>query len=261
MSNELMINQNDRNFAAQLTETLEKSQEIAETITGLTAIGVKNNSTVNTLLAEQKNQQRYQLGCTLGLLKAYLDTLPPQIAEKQKIGGVPLSMLIKIKVDQEVLDQREKMEHVDTICIEPDYWKRYRRLSEIICGYGYSMCFNQELFERFYPDGMHHFVSGFAGGYSCGFHTIAADACIETTTTQTVKQDIWKNWPFFLQRDVQDYRLDGKYLYMYHGGFNCTGENDLPYGNNVRFVNGEVYKKLQARSEETFDSQKFNIIF
>lgn len=261
MKNELAISTNNQSFATQVAESLEKSREISETIAGLSAISSKNNATLNTLLAEQKNQQKYQLGCTLGLLKAYIDTLPPQIAEKQKINGIPLNMLIKLKVDEEVLNQREQLKHVNDFTIEADYWKRYRRLSELICGYGYSMCFSQERFEEFYPKGMHQFVAGFAGGYSCGFHTIAADSCIETSTTQTVKQDIWKNWQFFLKHDVTEYRLDGKYLFMYHGGCNFNGENDVPYGNHVHFVNGGVYEKLQARSETEFISQKFDFNF
>ena len=261
MNNQLAISKNCQSFSTQLAESLQRSREISETITGLSSIGSKDNATLSSLLSEQKNQQRYQLGCTLGLLKAYLDTLPPQIAETQRINGVPMDMLIKLKVDEEVLNQREKMACADWVSPKSDYWKQYRRLSELICGYGYSMSFSQERFESFYPDGMHHFVAGFAGGYSSGFHSIAADSHNETTTTQTVKQDIWKNWSFFLDHDMRDYRLDGKYLFMYHGGINCSGDSDIPYGNNVRFVNAEVYKKLQSRSADEFTAQNFDFGF
>lgn len=256
--NELAISKNNQSFATQVDESLEKSREISETITALSFITIKNNATLSALFSEQKKQLKYQLGCTLGLLKAYIDTLPPKLAEKQKLNGISMNLLIKLKVDEEVLNQRE---HAPNFTFETDYWRCYRRLSELICGYGYNMYFNQDRFEEFYPDGMHLFVSGFAGGYSCGFHTIAADSGIETTTTQTVKQDIWKNWPYFLKHDVTEYRLDGKYLYMYHGGINCSGDPDIPYGNNVHFVNSDVYEKLQSRQEGDFVTHTFDFPF
>lgn len=256
--NELAISNNNQSFATQVEESLEKSREISEAIVALSTITCKDNATLTALLAEQKKQEKYQLGCTLGLLKAYIDTLPTRIANSQKINGIPLDLMIKLKVDEEVLNQRENLTHVQNFTLETDYWRCYRRLSELICGYGYNMCFNQDRFEEFYPDGMHLFVSGFAGGYSCGFHTIAADSGIETTTTHTIKQDIWRNWPYFLKHDVTEYRLDGKFLYMYHGGINCSGDSDVPYGNNVHFVNSDVYERLQTRPEGDFVAHTFN---
>lgn len=260
-NNTLALATNSTAFATQLSETCTKRAEINDTIAGLSSLS-KKSATVVALLEEQYRLARYQLGYTLGLMKAYIDTLPAELAAKQKINGIPVDLLIKIKVDEEVLNKREASRKAHDFTYETEYWKRYRRLSESICGYGYNMYFIEERYHEFYPEGIHDFVSGFANGYSNGFHTIATEAGItDLVITKPVEQDIWKNWPFFLNREVHEYRLDGKYLYMYHGGWNCSGDRDMPYGDNVRMVNHGVYEKLQARPVSDFVDMEFNFGF
>ena len=123
---------------------------------------------------------------------------------------------------------------------------KYRRLSEVVCGYGYSMRFSEERFAKFYPGETRWLVAGFAEGYSTAFHSIATEAGLYTDQTLPVGQDIWKNWAYFLEPDCREYRLDGKYLFMYHGGINCS-DTAAPYGDNQKNVNAGVYKALQAR--------------
>lgn len=262
MKNEqhLSIDKNNSAFAAQLIDASHTLSDISETIVALSAVQTQNNQTLLSLLTEQKNAQQYQMGYTLGIMKAYVDTLPAEVANHQRINGVPLDLLIKLKVDEAVLNQREMIKNVCNFTFETLYWSRYRRLSEAICGYGYNLYFIQERFEQFYPNGMHNFVAGFARGYSSAFHTIATECGIETVTTEPVEQDIWKNYPYFLSHEVHEYRLDGKYLFMYHGGCNFTGK-DLPCGNNVQIVNKGVYEKLQSRPVDDFTPCEFTFEF
>ncbi len=136
--------------------------------------------------------------------------LPDEISEQQ-IEGIPLNFLIKMVVDKNVLDIRENGKP-DELTVNTRYEDKYLRLSEIVCGVGYGLVFNEEYFERFFPNGMHMFVLGFAEGYSETLHGIAKQAKVEMDLTDPKKQDIWKNYPFFLNRDCNEYRLDGKYI-------------------------------------------------
>lgn len=253
----LAIEKHNEVFATQLAEAVKKSKDIAETICGLSKLENPNNATLVALLNEQVANQKFQLGYVLGLMKAYYDTLPPVVAEKQKINNIPVELLIKLKVDAEVLDNREKIKNVVDFTHETDYWARYRRLSETICGFGYNMHFIPERFKMFYPNGMHKFVSGFAEGYSNGFHTIAEESGIKTEKTNPIEQDIWKNWEYFLTHESHEYRLNGKYLFMYHGGATTRDHLDAPYGNNVKIVNENVYEALRNRAAEDFIPHNF----
>ena len=117
--------------------------------------------------------------------------------------------------------------------------------------------FIEERFEGFFPNGIHRFVLGFAIGYSETFHEIAAQACIKTEFTDPKTQDIWRNWEYFLKRDVHEYRLDGNYLFMYHGGINVTKDSAIPFYNNSRYVNKDVYEALRSRKISDFVDKPF----
>lgn len=238
----------------RMYQMAEKAKESFAIIEALTAM---NNKTAKALIEEQKLNQQYQVGYVFGALKANYDTLPDEIANRQKMNGLPLNLLIKMKVDQFVIDIREKS-YAQDFTGARDYEERYRRLSECICGFGYGMTFKEKNFEDFFPNGTHRFVLGFAEGYSETFHEIAASAGVSTEVTSPKSQDIWKNWRFFLDREVHEYRLDGKYLFMYHGGFNCTEDKSIPYGNNIKIVNLGVYDALKARKSASFVDQKFD---
>lgn len=234
-----------------------KAKETYDIIEGLTAT---KNKTAIILIQEQMGNHQFQVGYVFGALKANLDCLPDEIASRQKLNGIPLELFIKMKVDEFVLDIREVSKPLE-LTVFTDYERKYRRLSECICGFGYSMRFNQGRFENFYPKGIHMFVHGFAEGYSETFHEIAAQACVLVDFTDPKTQDIWKNWEFFLKRDNHEYRLDGKYLFMWHGGYNCTGDDSIPYGNNCRYVNKDVYDTLKARKDTAFVDQPFAFEF
>lgn len=255
----LMISKNNQALSALLSDNSIKIKEIEETIVGLNSIDRKNNRTLNAMLDDQKSQLRYQQGYRIGLLKALIDTMPPELAKNQTINNVPLGMLIKLKIDEEVLEKLEKNGKVSgpyAPKFNESPWYNYRRFCELICGYGYNMYFLQERFEECFPNGMHNFIHGFADAYSTAFHAIAAEAGISTERTETIQQDIWKNWQFFFTHEVTEYRLDGSYMFMYHGGINVL-DSDIPYGNNVRVLNTGVYEKLQSRSSSEFTPYAF----
>lgn len=245
------------NNSLNLTLTLSEINEISEIIHTLSSV---NNKTAATLIAEQDLKYRHKMGYLLGSLKANLDCLPEEIASRQRLNNIPLNLLIKIKVDEFVLDIRETLPHYE-LTFETDYEKKYRRLSELICGFGYNMTFLEDRFEQFFPNGIHKFVLGFAVGYSKTFHEIAELAGISIDETDPKTQDIWKNWEYFLKRDIHEYRLDGNYLFMYHGGYNCSGDKDVPYGDNRRYVNKDVYEALKSREPSQFVEFDFDFKF
>lgn len=252
MKNELTIS-NTPNSMSRVYTMAAKAKESFDIVEALSATG---NKTALALIDEQKRNQQFQVGYVFGSLKANLDCLPEEIAARQKMNGIPLDFLIKMKVDEFVLNVRE-VSHAQEMTGYTDYEGKYRRLSECICGFGYNMSFIEERFESFFPNGIHRFVLGFAVGYSETFHEIAAQACIKTEFTDPKTQDIWRNWEFFLKRDVHEYRLDGNYLFMYHGGFNCTGDSSIPYGNNSHYVNKDVYETLKSRKSSDFVDKPF----
>lgn len=254
--NELTFS-NSPSFLSQVFRMTSKAKEANEIIGALTT--QKNKATI-LLIDEQMQKQQFRAGYVIGALKANSDCLPEEIASQQKLNGIPLDLFIKRKVDNFVLDVREISNPIEKI-ITADYEVEYRKLSECICGFGYSMKFSERRFKDFYPKGIHMFVHGFAEGYSQTFHEFAQQACIPTDFTDPKTQDIWKNWEFFLKRDTHEYRLDGKYLFMYHGGYNCTGDDSIPYGNNCRRVNEKVYEMLKARKNSNFVERPFNFEF
>ena len=248
--NEIAITPNTMSTVYNMAAKAKESSEIIEELTAIGSI------TAIALINEQKRNQQFQVGYVFGSLKANLDCLPDEIAARQKMNGIPLNLLIKMKVDEFVLDVRE-VSHAQEMTGYTDYEGKYRCLSECICGFGYNMSFIEERFESFFPNGIYRFVLGFAVGYSETFHEIAAQACIKTEFTDPKTQDIWRNWEFFLKRDVHEYHLDGNYLFMYHGGFNCTGDSSIPYGNNSHYVNKDVYETLKSRKSSDFVDKPF----
>lgn len=241
----------------RLMSMVSKAKETSEVIEVLSAMG---NNTAMALVEEQKFVKNYQVGYVLGNLKANFDSLPDEIAAKQKINGIPLNLFIKMKVDEYVLDVREKS-YVEELTYVADYEGKYRRLSELICGFTFNNGFIEERFERFFPNGTHMFVLGFAVGYSEEFHEIASKTNIATEHTEPKSQDIWKNWEYFLKRNVYEYRIDGHYLFMYHGGFSSAANENIPYGKNGHYVNENVYERLRARNSSEFVDQIFDFKF
>lgn len=228
-----------------------------ETYSVIQALSATENKTARALVAEQILKHKYQLGQILGTLKANLDCLPEDIAISQKVNGIPLNFLIKMKVDEYVLDIREVSEKQE-MTTATEYEKKYRSLSECICGYGYNTDFNEERFKAFFPRGTHMFVLGFAEGYSDTFHQIAASESVTTDYTDPKTQDIWKNWEFFLKREVYEYRIDGKFLFISE---DTSFNNATQTGYNLLSVNQSVYKKLKARDDSKFTESSFDFSF
>jgi len=227
----------------ELTVAFESLNEKAEIVKMLQA---SKDEVITEMVDDYQKQQQMQIPYLLGLLKANLDILPSEYADQQIVDCIPLDYYIKMIVNERVLCKRERMKTVCEMTLETEYWRKYRRLSETICGYGYNMYFIEDRFKRFYPEGLHEFVTAFAKGYSAAFHTAAKRVGIETVVTDPVTQDIWKNWPFFLEYGTRKYRLDGKYMYMYHGGYNCTGDDTIPFGSNTKIINEHVYTMLKG---------------
>jgi len=126
---------NNKNSEFRGALMASKAKDTSEIIEALSATG---NKTAMTLIAEQKKIYKYQVGYVLGSLKANLDCLPDEIASRQKMNGIPLNLMIKMKVDENVLDVRETMK-VNEMTTVDGYMAKYRRLSECICGFGYYM--------------------------------------------------------------------------------------------------------------------------
>ncbi len=217
-----------------------------------------DSETFQCLLKCEENKKVKNFGYLLGVLKANVDTLPDKFADETSINGVSLDTFIKEAVDEKVFFPRQELK-INLISLT-DYWETYKSMSEIICGFGYTMTFSEERYFQFFPGQIGHFVSGFAGGYSDAFHAIATEANIKTTRTHPLHQDIWKNWMFFLKPDCFYYRLDGKYMFLYGSGYNSSGNRNVEIPDNEKNVNSEVYEELQNRSDDAFVTFDLNYL-
>ena len=81
---------------SRVAQMIYKAKETSVVIEALASTG---NQTASALIYEQKLNYQFQLGYILGVLKANLDCLPDEIASRQKVNGIPLNHLIKMKVD------------------------------------------------------------------------------------------------------------------------------------------------------------------
>ena len=227
-----------------LEESLDVLSELRDILRSLRECGHDDSKAVAAMTKEHEEKLAWQKGFVLGQLKALADTLPQREAACISMDDLPLDLGIKLQVDHLIREARERLGAAEFT--QATGHAKYRRLSEVVCGYGYSMRFSEERFAKFYPGETRWLVAGFAEGYSTAFHSIATEAGLYTDQTLPVGQDIWKNWAYFLEPDCREYRLDGKYLFMYHGGINCS-DTAAPYGDNQKNVNAGVYKALQAR--------------
>lgn len=252
---ELMVS---RNEASELKSRIEKYQDSVKVKNALEKLTIPSES-IEAMKEQQEGTCKYNMGAILGTLKAFNDTLPQEVVAKQRINGVPLDMMIKVKIDQIVTEQRKK-NCQNEMTLETSYMGKYRRLSELICGYGYNMYFLEDRFKEFFP-GVHKIVLGFAEAYSEYFHKLASTLGIKTVTTSPKTQDIWKNWTYFLDPETTQYSLEGNYLYMYHGGWNCSGNPNIPGQDNQKVVNKGTYAVMRGRNPEEFEKAQFDFTF
>lgn len=252
---ELMVSKNE---TSELRSRIEKYQDSVKVKNALEKLTIPSES-IEAMKAQQDGTCKYNMGAILGTLKAFNDTLPEEIAAMQRVNEVPLDMLIKIKIDQIVTEQRKKNRPME-MTSETSYMAKYRRLSEMICGYGYNMYFLEDRFKEFFP-GVHKIVLGFAEAYSEYFHKLASVMGIQTVTTSPKTQDIWKNWMYFLDPKTTKYSLEGTYLYMYHGGWNCSGNPNIPCKDNQKVVNQGAYAVMRDRNPEEFEKAQFDFTF
>lgn len=252
---ELMVSKNE---TSELRSRIEKYQDSVKVKNALENLTIPSES-IEAMKAQQEGTCKYNLGAILGTLKAFNDTLPQEAAEMQRINGVPLDMMIKFKIDHIVREERKKNRPLE-MTSETSYMPKYRRLSEMICGYGYNMYFLEDRFKEFFP-GVHTIVLGFAEAYSEYFHKLASVMGIQTVTTSPKTQDIWKNWMYFLDSKTTKYSLEGTYLYMYHGGWNCSGNPNIPYKDNQKVVNKGTYAVMRDRNPKEFEKAQFDFTF
>lgn len=252
---ELMVSKNE---TSELRSRIEKYQDSVKVKNALENLTIPSES-IEAMKAQQEGTCKYNLGAILGTLKAFNDTLPQEAAEMQRINSVPLDMMIKFKIDHIVREDRKKNRPLE-MTSETSYMPKYRRLSEMICGYGYNMYFLEDRFKEFFP-GVHTIVLGFAEAYSEYFHKLASVMGIQTVTTSPKTQDIWKNWMYFLDSKTTKYSLEGTYLYMYHGGWNCSGNPNIPYKDNQKVVNKGTYAVMRDRNPKEFEKAQFDFTF
>ena len=68
--------------------------------------------------------------------------------------------------------------------------------------------------------------------------------------------DVLKNYPYFTDPNVIEYRLDGLYLPF------CQGENVVENFSTISFCSNKgVYEKLKARDEFLFETKEVGISF
>ena len=66
---------------------------------------------------------------------------------------------------------------------------------------------------------------------------------------------------YFLDPKTTQYSLEGNYLYMYHGGWNCSGNPNIPYKDNQKVVNKGTYAVMRGRNPEEFEKAQFDFNF
>lgn len=254
---ELMVSR-ESNFKNELGGRIDKYYDSLNVQKSLEKLTIPSES-IEAMKAQQEGTCKYNMGAILGTLKSFNDTLPQEVAAKQRINGVPLDMMIKFQIDKSVTEQRKKNRPLE-MTSETAYMPKYQRLSEMICGYGYNMYFLEDRFKEFFP-GVHTIVLGFAEAYSEYFHKLASVMGIQTVTTSPKTQDIWKNWMYFLDPKTTKYSLEGTYLYMYHGGWNCSGNPNIPCKDNQKVVNQGTYAVMRDRNPKEFEKAQFDFTF
>lgn len=234
---------------------LQKQASIVDTLENLHS----STAIFGARLETETMQLKYYLGRYLGTLKCFLDTLPPHVARKQKINDVPIDIFIKTKVDENVMDILDREHPAGTLTdyfpggvdkyVNDNQFYVYVKLLDVICGYRGSKNFNQKNFSKLFPDSVSKFVTGFASAYNEMFVEICAAYGKQTSRTDYLREDIWKNWLFFFSHGCYEYRLDGKYIDQMSRKPLETYE-----------PNKDLYYLLQSRAEEHFQTLNISML-
>lgn len=234
---------------------LQEQASIVDTLENFTS----STAIFETTLEKETMQLKYDLGRYLGTLKCFLDTLPPHIARKQKIEDVPIDIFIKTKVDENVMDILDREYPNGTLTdyfpggvdkyVNDTQFYVYVKLLDAICGYRGSKNFNQKNFSKLFPGSVSKFVIGFASAYNEMFVDICAAYGKQTSRTDYLKEDIWKNWLFFFSHGCYEYRLDGKYI-----------DQTSPKTFETYEANKDLYYLLQSRAEENFQTLNISMM-
>lgn len=215
-----------------------------------------SSASLTEILEKEKWQFSYCRGSYLGALKCLMDTLPPRVAKRQQIDGVPIDIFIKLKVDENVLDVLER-DYPSGIMtgyfakgivkcakdpVNPEHI--YIKLLNVICGYKYGGTFRENFFTELFPKGTGYFVKGFAESYHKTFKELC-DSNNKYLDNTTPVEDLLKNWPYWFTRTTSAYRLDGTYI-------NQKMEESLS-------INLGLYEMFQERPEADFDGLSIDV--
>lgn len=238
---EIMVCDATMNLMEEFRKTVSEKKATEKTITSLSRF---QNDVAVAAVREYEMKELYTQGYALGMLLSYAQLAPEEI----KVEEISASIWVKMQMDQLVL---EKLKNSNNVTwknrLQDSYEYTYRRLSELICGYGYNLYFIEERFQRFFAEGTHNVVQGFAEGYSHVFHSMAVYGGIKADVTNPKEQDIWKNYLYFISPTCLEYRIDGMYHFAYnlHGSEHLFG-GELPYYSNQKEVNVGVYEQIKA---------------
>ena len=189
----------------------------------------------------------YNAGYFFGGIKATIDCLPESVDKQNMQQNIKNAVMKYVPI---------KDLAIITNAFGCDYWKRYRRMSEDVCGYGSTMNYNEERLKYILQENPYQFIIGFARGYSYCFHIIAYDAGIVTRLTDPILQDIFKNHPYFTDSSYMMYSLEGPYIYPYTGNWNSV----VKLSEIVFPVNQGVYASLR-KHVDSIELISFDIDF
>ena len=214
-----------------------------------------SSASLTEILEKEKWQFSYCRGSYLGALKCLMDTLPPRVAKRQQVSGVPIDIFVKLKVDENVLDILEQHSPIMrgyfykgiVECAKncTDSWHIYIKLLNVVLGYKYGGGFRKEAFSELFPKGTGYFVKGFAESYRKTLEEVCRLNGKYLANTTTPIEDLLKNWQYFFTRKCSVYKLDGKYI-------NQNTERE-------ELLNPSLYQALQERLEADFDGLTIDV--
>lgn len=219
-----------------------------------------NNQTAQVQLFLEKNVLEEMKFKYLGKLKAWIDSLPEEVASDVTIDDVPLELYIKMFVDSKVLDilEAERGAYVKYpsfgFSSELKPIEAYEKLVRYISGYGYCLNFVEERYKEFFKEDIADCITAFAKGYHEMICTLANSVGFAfNLPCRRTEEEVFRNWTYFLRRDSMEYSLEGIFINPYVG-------HTLGSIYREEYYNHDLYKTLRKRRTVKYEVENVSLM-